>query len=231
MKKLFYLFAALLIVSCSSNEAKKTEEPVPVKKLDTLTIGSTVYYSENPADTNFTFSTINRYQDNDSVALSGTKNARRQGDSLILECDNGKTVTLINNYTEDDSYKGFRFLELNREIDFFVVNILYYEGSAILLVNKKTGKEIQTIGPPVVSPNKQFFACGNCDIIAQFDVSGIELFKKEHTSYKSIGLREISNWGPEQMMWKNDTSLAIQGLELKGENHETVRIFKILYVK
>jgi hypothetical protein len=231
MKFLYPLLTAFIFASCNHSEtAKKDEAPVQ-KTRDTLAIGSNIYIIENTTDTNYKFSTLNRYEEADSVALSKNNHVKRHGDTLTLECDNGKTVTLVSHYKEDDSYRGYHFLQLNEDIGFYVLNIAYYEGSAILLVNKKTGEQIETIGPPVVSPNKEFFACGHCDIVAAFDVSGIELYKKENTSYKSIGLREMNNWGQEQMLWKNDTTLFIQGLELKSDTAQPVRIFKNLYIK
>lgn len=230
MKKLFPLLTLFIYSSCSNPQPeKKTEEVVPVEKLDTLAIGNKIYLIKDLTDTNYTFSPVSRYAENDSLVLLNNKDVERHGDTLLFKCDKGKTVSLVNNLNEEE-YTVYRFLELNKDINFYVVHCSYFEGSGIKLINRKSAKQIDAIGPPVVSPNKEFFACGNCDLIAQFDVSGIELYKKANSSHESIGLREISNWGPEEMMWKNDSTLIIRGLQIKNSGEEPVKVYKSLFV-
>jgi hypothetical protein len=177
MKKILpFLLLAAVVTSCSHEPNTQEEVVTPAVKMDTLWIGKKVYNMQDLADTNIVFSQIERYIETDSSALANNNNARRNGDTLILKCEN-KDVVLVNKSNEDDSYRGYRFLDYNKEIDHYVVHCSYYEGSNVLLVNKKNGEQMEVLGVPAVSPGKKYFACGNCDLIAQYDVSGLELYE------------------------------------------------------
>jgi hypothetical protein len=230
MKKLFPLICSVLLFYSCSSDQKQQPETIPPVKYDTLLIGKKVYNVETPKDTNYTFTEIDRYQENDSAALLNNVGAHRRGDSLFLKCDNGETA-LVNNLKEDGDYVAYRYLLFDPNINHHVIHCSFYEGSGVLIIDKKTGKKTEVLGIPAVAPDKKHFACGNCDLIARYDVSGIELYELKNSTYESMGLREIMNWGPQQMTWKNDTSLVVRGLEQKSDTSEPVRMFKILYIK
>lgn len=229
MKQLFPLAALLLAFSCSHDEKKSADLP-PAVKFDTILIGKKAYMMETPKDTNYTFNEIDRYQESDSMALADNKEAYRKGDTLFVKCDNGE-VKLVNNLKEDGDYVAYRFLTFEPAINHFVIHCSFYEGSGVVIINRINGTRKEVLGIPAVSPDKKHFACGNCDLIARYDVSGLELYELQDSDYKSIGLREITNWGPEQMTWKNDTTLIVKGLEQKSDTSQPVRMFKVLYIK
>lgn len=231
MKKILpFLLAIGLFEACSHEPEPNHKVTSTEVKRDTLLVGQKICYMEATTDTNYIFPKIDRYSETDSAALLNIKNAWRRGDTLFVKCDN-QEVQLVNNLKEDGDFRAYRFLLYNPEIDYYVIHCSFYEGSGMLLINKKTGKKIETLGIPAVSPGKKFFACGNCDLIARYDVSGIELYEKQGDSYNLLGTREIAEWGPEQMGWKNDTSLLIQGLEQKSDTSHPVRMFRFLYIK
>jgi len=231
MKKIIPFLFTLILFSCSD---KKESIPVaePVPKFDTLVVGKQTYFMQNLSDTNYIFPPVIMRLDSDFTQIAGYSNlAQRTGDSLFLKCDNGKTVQLINNLSQDDNYIQFCFIELNKDIEHYLVSCLRVESSNYILVNKKNGNRIEAIGPPVTSPDKNFFVCGHSDLVAQFNLNGIEIYKKNKNSYHLLGVRELANWGPEQMMWKNDSSLMIKANLLKADNTTQENVYKILFIK
>jgi hypothetical protein len=233
MKKIIPFLFLFSLLSCTNEKENLpvTESQVAVS-LDTLIIGNKVYCTQSLIDTNYNFSEIIVPHDTDNVTIQKHADiVSRSADSLFLKCDNGKVIKLVNNKSQDDNYKLFNFVNLNTEIDYYVINCLYVESMNFLLVNKKNGHPIETFGYPVTSPDKNYFVCGNCDLIANFDVNGISIYKKNKNNYELIGTRELTNWGPTQMLWKNDTTLIIKGDKLKTDNTTTETIYKALFIK
>jgi len=233
MKKIIPFLFSFFFFACSDHAEKEkaTNLPEIAVQLDTLVIGANTYYTQNLTDTNFSFPSVNLSGVNDSVTIAAHNDlVRRAQDSLSFKCDNGKIIKLVNNRGEEN-FSVFDFIGLNTEIDYYLVRHSLIEGRNFILINKKSGNPIETIGLPVVSPQKNYFACGNCDLSAAFDLNGIEIFKAGNSSYKSIGLRELTNWGPEQMTWKNDTTLIIRGLESSNDEMQNHKVYKAIFVK
>jgi hypothetical protein len=233
MKIIIPFLFVIIFFGCSEKKEdwSTTEKPAAVK-LDTLAIGKQIYFTQNLTDTNYTFPAIITRGDSDDVQIISYPDlVRRNDDSLFLKCDNGKIIKLVNNRSEDDNYKLFRFVELNKDIDHYLIGCLRVESFNYLLVNKKNGNPIETIGPPFASPDKNFFVCGNCDLVANFNLNGIEVYKKGKSSYQSLGLRELTNWGPDQMLWKNDSTLIIKASQLKADNTTLEKIYKSTFYK
>ncbi len=233
MKKIIPFLFCIHLLSCSE---QKKDEAVPETVLppayDTLTIGTKTYFTQNLTDTNYTFRDLEMPLDSDENAVKKLADlVRRDKDSLFLKCDNGKTIKLVSNRSENDNYKLFNFIALDKDIDHYVISCLYVESRDVLLVNKKNGNPLETIGYPVASPDKNYFASGNCDLVAAFDINGISLYKKSRSNYELLGIRELTKWGPVQLVWKNDTSLIIKGNQFKADGESLETMHKVLLIK
>ena len=220
MKKILAFLFTALFVSCSENTPKVSKEEIKNAEIifDTLTIGKKVYQMQDLQDTNFVFEKFDSYDPSDSAYIAKNKDVvSRTGDTLFLKCDNGRIVKIKSNRDEGD-YEVYEFKYLNKEINTFVIMCSFYESSSIWLVNKTNGDSLETVGFPIVSPNKKQFICANTDLEAGFSGNGIELFGYDNKTIASKGFRELFNWGPEKVTWKNDTTLIVVVMERDGEN-------------
>jgi hypothetical protein len=231
MKKILAILFTALFISCSENKTEERIQEVVKQHYDTITIGSNIYKMQDLQDTNVVFEIFDFPGDSDSLSIEKNKDvARREGDTLFLKCDNGKTAKLKTNNSDGDDAMFFNFKYINKDINAFVVFCYYYESYAVWLINKNNADTLIAINYPVVSPDKKQFACANIDLEAAFTLNGIQLFKVQNNAFIANGVRELSKWGPEKIMWKNDTTLVVKGNESKG-NGEYVTFYKAVYIK
>lgn len=231
MKKILVIAITALFISCSENKPEVAKEEIKTAQIvfDTLTIGNKVYNMQNLADTNFIFEKFDLYDPSDSAYIEKNKEfVSRKGDTLFLKCDNGRIVKLKSNRDEGD-FEMYEFKYFNKDINAFAVLCSFYESSSVWLFNKANGDSIETIGYPVVSPNKKQFVCYNIDLEAAFTLNGLELFEYTNGTYVRKGLREINEWGPERVKWKDDTTLIVRALSGYGDPAKIA--IKAIYIK
>ncbi len=231
MKKILAIAFTALFVSCSENKPEVAKEEIKTVQVvfDTITIGNKVYKMQNLADTNFVFEKFNLYDPSDSAYIEKHKEfVSRTGDTLYLKCDNGIIIKLKSN-RDDGDYEVYDFKYINKDLNAFVLLCSFYEAADVWLVNKANGDTLKTIGYPVVSPNKKQFVCYNIDLEAAFSLNGFELFDHTNGKYQRKGLREINDWGPESVKWKDDTTLIVRALS--GYGDPTKISCKAIYVK
>ncbi|MBI2723180.1 MAG: hypothetical protein HYX39_13485 [Bacteroidetes bacterium] len=223
----------LSFLSCTHEDKTNNEfysEETVYGKMDTLKIGDQIYNYRTSNDTNTLFKKLNLPDSTDNIFVDNCKEfVTRKADSLFFKCDNGKIIKLVNDRGED--YTVFLFVEYNHDINYYVVNQYQMESQNFILINKITGEPLKAISYPVVSPNANYFVCANSDLEAGFDVNGIEIYRKKNKAYQLAGLREFKDWGPDQLKWKNDTTLIIKGLQRSGEANKFVKVYKEIYFK
>jgi hypothetical protein len=149
--------------------------------------------------------------------------AKRNGNDLLLSLSNGQTKVLKNNTKEDEDYEVYQFLMLDAN-GYYIVAVFYFESYAYLLINPLNGGTTRTIGYPVFSPDKKQYAAGNYDMVAAFTFNGIDFLSVTKDSIYSNVTMDFITWGPEELKWKNDSTLYIKqksqiGEELKEENN------------
>ncbi len=152
--------------------------------------------------------------------------ATRKGNDLLLTLSNGQTKILKNNTKEDEDYEVYQFLTLDAN-GYYVVAVFYFESYAYLLINPTNGSTTRTIGYPVFSPDKKQYAAGNYDMVAAFTFNGIDFLSVTKDSVYSDLTMDFGTWGPEELKWKNDSTLYVKqksqvGEELKEENNFAV---------
>lgn len=233
-----YLIPALflLLISCSN---PKTPEAVIVKQdtlvveRDTLQVGKHIYFIQNLTDINYKFTNVNFPGDSDIVQISKVPAGfvTRIKDTLFLKLDNGNTLRLKDNRSAEDDFTAYSFVEFNKDINYYVVFQSLYESGLYLLINKTDGTKHEAFGYPYVSPRKDYFVCGNCDLVAGFRANGLEIYKKKGNEYVLEGTRELANWGPEQMLWLDDSTLVIKGSKLTSDGVTQASVFKSILIK
>lgn len=133
---------------------------------------------------------------------------RRKDKALILSLNNGKFLTLVNNLSEDDSYEVYQFQQLVN--GYYVVAVFYYESYGYQLINAENGKSTFTIGSPLLSPGQNQFAAANYDMVAAFTFNGLELLTATKDSAFSTLKIDFTTWGPEEIKWKDDSTLYVK---------------------
>ncbi len=228
MKKILVIAFTLLLISCSENKIEEHKEEAVKQQYDTITIGNKVYNMQTLNDTNYAFAQPFSYGESDSVLALYSHVARRDSDTLFLSCDNNKIVKFVNNRSDED-YCVYDFKYFNKDINAYVIYCSVNESGSVWLINKNNGDSLETIGFPFASPNKKQFICCNMDLEAAFTLNGFELFDHTNDKYIRKGLREINNWGPEKIKWKDDTTLIVRALS--GYGDPTKISVKAIYFK
>jgi hypothetical protein len=133
---------------------------------------------------------------------------KRNGKELILFLTNGSTKVFVNNEAEGDSYEVYQFQSFNN--GYYTVAVFYYEEYGYYLINAATGKATFTIGPPILSPDQKQFAAANYDMVAAFTFNGLELLSLTKDSAMSTFKFDFYTWGPEEIKWKDDSTLYVK---------------------
>ncbi|MBF9221747.1 hypothetical protein [Hymenobacter ruricola] len=138
----------------------------------------------------------------------------RKADTLFFKTQQGTIIKLKNGPTyqdAEDSYEGYRFLDRLDPIEQWLVEVGKWEGRYYLLIDQQTGKRTDLISYPVISPDRQHFACANSSPTG-YDLAGIQLWVKPLGSPPKLRWQRISNsmqpgisaFGPR---WENDKTL------------------------
>lgn len=165
-------------------------------------------------------------------AISKVKDkVSRKNNELVLKLNNGKVLTFTNVLADDDSYEVYQFLELD-ERGYYIVAGYFMESYNYLMINSVNGKITHAIGIPTLSPDKKQYIAGNYDMIAAFTYNGIEFLTIEKDSIRSDIKIDFITWGPEDLKWKNDSTLYVKQKSQIGEdlkesiNYAAIRIRK-----
>jgi len=131
----------------------------------------------------------------DSVFLINTK------DSIIRIYKQPNSKNLA--HYSKSIYKGFI-----PELGLFVFWNEVHEGGSFYGININTKEKIFFYGYPKFSPNRTMILSSYYDIEFGFYVNGFELYNfKNDTIEKVFHYEPTAGWGPEGMIWKNDSTL------------------------
>jgi hypothetical protein len=156
---------------------------------------------------------------------------QRKGANLILTLDNGQTAVLKNNQSTDDTYEVYQFVTLDERKN-YIAAVYYYESFGYVLVNGTNGHITRTIGYPVLSPDRQQYIAANYDMVAAYTYNGLDMLSIGKDSVYSDALIDFGMWGPEEIKWKDDSTLYVkQKSQLEddpkeSENYAAIRIRK-----
>ena len=139
---------------------------------------------------------------------------KRSGRSLTLFLENNRQLVLTDQGAEEDEndneYEGYNFEHFFEKNNFYLIYVQYYEGSAYMLVNRKTGAKEYIIGIPYFSPSGKKILAINIDLEAAFDTNGIQLLTLKGDTLRSEFLLEPSTWGPTAAKWLSENEVLLE---------------------
>ncbi len=141
----------------------------------------------------------------------------RTGRVLHLRPSAAAEVRLANNPAEDEHNIAYEYLAALPEIRQWLLSVHLYEGGYYLLVDQRTGRRTQLMAPPVIAPDGRHFVCGNSDVLARFEPSGLQLWSLDEGTPRLLWERQ-TEWGCTQPRWlDNKTILFEQDFFEKGD--------------
>ncbi|HSZ26389.1 MAG TPA: hypothetical protein VK766_11740 [Cytophagaceae bacterium] len=146
-----------------------------------------------------------------------SEQVQRKGKELILRLSNGQTKKFTNDTSQSDGYEVYQFLSMDKN-GYYIVAVFYFESYNYLLINARNGHATRTIGYPVFSPNRSLYVAGNYDMVASFTFNGIDFIGVTKDSTFSEACIDFSTWGPDELKWKDDSTLYIKQKSQTGEN-------------
>ena len=69
-----------------------------------------------------------------------------------------------------------------------------YEGGYFLLIDQRTGRRTEIWSPPAVAPDGRHFVCGNSDVLAHYEPSGLQLWAADGPRLRKLWERQ-TEWG------------------------------------
>ena len=142
---------------------------------------------------------------------------QRTGRVLVLRPTAAKEVRLLNKPTEDESTIAYEYVATLPKIRQWLLAVHLYEGGYYVLVDQRTGHRTQLMAPPVIAPDGRHFVCGNSDVLARFEPSGLQLWSADDATPRLLWERQ-TEWGCTQPRWlDNKTILFEQDFFDKGD--------------
>lgn len=136
--------------------------------------------------------------------------AQRAGRTLALKCQNGKSVRLVNNPTENyDTSVLYEYVATLPGIHHWLIAVRLYEGGYYLLVDQKTGRQTVVWSPPSVSPDGRYFICGSSDVLARYEPSGMQVWSMK-TGRPQLLWERQTEWGVSQPRWLNGHTILFE---------------------
>lgn len=224
------LLLTIALQACNNQQApvNKTDSaplPLPVvdngAPLDTLILGKTKLIVYPLAQSPFTNKV--QIEDEDAEPKNIKRDAsfvKRSGDSLIFRTQSGASVALRNNQTEGGEYVGYRYDQIIPEINVFGINVSYYESGDYVILDRNSGDTTHLWAKPVVSPDKKRLICPSYDLEARFIPNGFQLLEYNNGKINLLGEIELDNWGPGQVKWLDNNTLAAEYVTMV-DNKET----------
>lgn len=127
--------------------------------------------------------------------------------TLTLQLVGGKKLILPK--CDEEDMRCYCFEGYFPEIDYILLYVQYYEGSAYALVNRKNGIIRQIQGKPYFSDNYKSFITVNVDMEANYSFNGIEYYTFTADSVVQQFVLGITNWGPAKAKWIDDKNIVL----------------------
>lgn len=152
----------------------------------------------------------------------------RTGRALRLRPTGAPEVRLLNNPAEDERNVTYEYLAVLPNIHQWLISVHLYEGGYYMLIDQRSGRRTQLMAPPVVAPDGRHFVCGNSDVLARFEPSGLQLWSLDDQAPQLLWERR-TEWGCTQPRWlDNKTILFEQDFFDKGDVDTRVVRLKVV---
>ncbi|RYU83842.1 hypothetical protein [Hymenobacter persicinus] len=134
---------------------------------------------------------------------------RRRG-QLLITLDNGKVVRLTNHDGDNpDTYAQYRFYGRIPALQSWLVEVTGWENGHTLLIEQTTGKQTRLWSAPVLAPDQLHFVTHKSGFIFDDD-NGLQYWAIRGHAPVKLWEYQLESWGPEEVRWINNTSIAIR---------------------
>ncbi|MBT2557829.1 hypothetical protein J7E24_08530 [Hymenobacter sp. ISL-91] len=141
----------------------------------------------------------------------------RAGRTLHLRPGKAAELRLTNKPVDDERYIAYEYVAALPEIRQWLLSVHLYEGGYFMLIDQRTGRRTQLMAAPVIAPDGRHFVCGNSDVLARFEPSGLQLWSLDEAAPRLLWERR-TEWGCTQPRWlDNRTILFEQDFFDKGD--------------
>jgi len=134
---------------------------------------------------------------------------QRTSRTLWLRPSHTKPVALVSIPAEDERNVAYEYVADIPAIRQWLVAVRLYEGGYYLLIDKRTGRRTRVWSPPAVAPDGQHFVCGNSDVLARYEPSGIQLWAVEENGLRRLWERQ-TEWGCTQPRWLDSKTILFE---------------------
>jgi hypothetical protein len=207
--KLHLLSITAIMIACSSNKSSIDNE----QKInsDTIVINNKVFNLDSISEMDYKHENKPKILEQRTEFIDDTTNVSRDSLRLTFHLKNGSDSILTNDTSDNgDKHIRFTYLESCPNIDYWLIKITYYEGGEYMLLDKENGNKMYLWSKPIFSPDKKHFITNSCDLEAGYDANGFQLFEVKNKNIKECWSKAITDWGPSEIFWKNDSTLFIE---------------------
>ena len=258
MKQITYILTIMLFVACGQNKRNLIEKSADLP-LDTLSETSIDFSLDTLMANNYllTFENTDNFEKTDiygdldyrtklTDTIENYFNKARKiqtyltkqfGDyfystdtMLVLRLANGETLNFNKAREDTDGLQEYIFEHYLDQIDYYLLTVVYWEGSSKLLVNRKNGFTKEIIGMPYISEDNKKIIAINSDLDAGYNFNGIELYTIFADSLQTE-FRKETKWGPIDVKWIHDNEFLLKREHFhndgKNIDYKRVKIEKV----
>lgn len=123
----------------------------------------------------------------------------------------GKKIELLNtrNTTNELDNVRYAYSYYIPKLGYFVFERIIAEGGNYILVNDKSGKQIDIWGYPKASPNAKYLVVTSDDLEAGFIMNGIQILGFTENGLEVIFEKELNEEGPINPKWLDSKTLEV----------------------
>jgi hypothetical protein len=148
------------------------------------------------------------------ATLPADGRVQRRGELLVLKPAQGPSVTLKPEPSSEDGPEG-------RNIGYYywgslplahqwVIDVATDEGSAVLLVDQRTGRRTTLLGAPSVSPDGRYLLSVCEDMMSGGTPTEISLYRCGSGAPQQLWSRDLQRWGPRAARWRDAHHVVLQ---------------------
>ncbi|WP_157807742.1 hypothetical protein [Hymenobacter chitinivorans] len=136
---------------------------------------------------------------------------KRVGGALVLRPSGLKQpLRLVNNPAEDyEKNISYEYVGSLPEIKQWLISVHLYEGGYFLLVDQRTGRRTRVWSPPAVAPDGRHFVCGNSDVLARYEPSGLQVWHVDGPRLEKLWERQ-TEWGVTGPRWLDNKTILFE---------------------
>jgi len=154
---------------------------------------------------------------------------QRTGHALWLRPTAARPIRLLDNPADDyDTNIAYEYLATIPAIQQWLVAVHLYEGGYFLLIDQRTGRRTEIWSPPSVAPDGQHFVCGNSDVLAHYEPSGLQVWAIDGPRLRKVWERQTA-WGVSAPRWLDSRNIVFEQDYLENGDVDT-RVVRLTVV-